>query len=217
MRKIVAISGLAASGKGTVSKGVAKLTGFKYYDIGLLFRFGTYLIQKGLVKDLSDVKEGDKFFYLGNGDKSKIIFNGNDITRELISSDISMKTAELASTKKGLKELSKFAEKVIPENENIVCDGRSAGITIFPNADLKFFTQASLETRIMRRYNDLIGEGYKTTLDQVTEDIKARDELDMKRRIIPRKNVIILDTEALPKGESAKIIASMIEKGGEKK
>lgn len=212
-RKVVTICGLAASGKGTVAKGFAKLSGFKYYDLGLLFRFGAYLVSKGLVSDLSEVKEGERFKYIWNGKESKIVFNGNDIMKALLSPEIAMKTAELASTDEGFKALSRLAESVIPKDEDIVCDGRSAGITIFPNADFKFFTHASLPVRVMRRYEDMIKAGYNTTLEQVEKEIIARDVLDMKRRIIPMENIVVLETGESKKGESARIIAEIVKMG----
>ena len=78
-------------------------------------------------------------------------------------------------------------QRTMAKNNDVLMDGRDIGTTILPNADVKIYLTASVETRAKRRYDEYIAKGQTCDLAEIEEDIKTRDHNDMTRKISPLK------------------------------
>ena len=194
---IIAIDGTAASGKGTLAKRISKEFEFAYLDTGKLYRLVAYIIIKDKINsnDINEVK--NRFTN----------FNFEDISLK-ISTLKSDEVGKMASIIAGYKELrdillqyqKEFAFKKHHNKKGVVLDGRDIGTVVLPEANLKFFVDANVETRAERRWKELISLGQSTIKRNVLKDLRSRDERDSQRKhspLIPASDAILLDTTNL--------------------
>ena len=194
---IIAIDGTAASGKGTLAKRISKEFEFAYLDTGKLYRLVAYIIIKDKINsnDINEVK--NRFTN----------FNFEDISLKLsnLKSDEVGKMASLIAGYKELRDIllqyqKEFAFKKHHNKKGVVLDGRDIGTVVLPEANLKFFVDANVETRAERRWKELISLGQSTIKRSVLKDLRSRDERDSQRKhspLIPASDAILLDTTNL--------------------
>ena len=190
---IIAIDGTAASGKGTLAKKIAIHFNYAHLDTGKLYRGLAYFVMKTNT-DNDNV-----------GKIISLIPNLNDMNfnnSELISTSVS-KTASIISALPQIRQQLLKYQKDFPiislqkGFEGVVVDGRDIGSIIFPNANIKFFVDADMETRARRRYNELINKENNIDYEFVLSDIKQRDYADKTRKTAPLiicNDAIIIDT-----------------------
>ncbi len=194
---IIAIDGTAASGKGTLAKRISKEFEFAYLDTGKLYRLVAYIIIKDKINsnDINEVK--NRFTN----------FNFEDISLKLstLKSDEVGKMASIVAGYKELRDIllqyqKEFAFKKHHNKKGVVLDGRDIGTVVLPEANLKFFVDANVETRAERRWKELISLGQSTIKRNVLKDLRSRDERDSQRKhspLIPASDAILLDTTNL--------------------
>lgn len=215
----IAIDGTAASGKGTLAKGLAKKLGYDYLDTGLLYRrLALDIYKKGLTK-----------FNLIN--EKGIISNANinvlaDITLNLTlplsdhpdlrKQEISHLSAVIASIPEIREILFKkqriFANKP-PSKIGVILDGRDIGSVILPEAKIKFFIDAKPEIRAKRRYAELKSLSAEIQEETILVDLIKRDKADRTRHIAPLKRVpdaFFIDSSALNADEVLQIALNYI-------
>ena len=215
----IAIDGTAASGKGTLAKGLAKKLGYDYLDTGLLYRrLALDIYKKGLTN-----------FNLIN--ERGIISNANinmlaDITLNLTlplsdhpdlrKQEISHLSAVIASIPEIREILYKkqrmFANKP-PSKAGVILDGRDIGSVILPEAKIKFFIDAKPEIRAKRRYAELKGLSAEIQEETILDDIIKRDKADRTRHVAPLKRVpdaFFIDSSALNADEVLQIALNYI-------
>ena len=215
----IAIDGTAASGKGTLAKGLAKKLGYDYLDTGLLYRrLALDIYKKGLTK-----------FNLIN--EKGIISNANinmlaDITLNLTlplsdhpdlrKQEISHLSAVIASIPEIREILFKkqrmFANKP-PSKAGVILDGRDIGSVILPEAKIKFFIDAKPEIRAKRRYAELKGLSAEIQEETILDDLIKRDKADRTRHVAPLKRVpdaFFIDSSALNADEVLQIALNYI-------
>ncbi len=205
MRRVITICGLAGSGKGTIAKAFARKHGWKYIDIGLMFRAITYT---------SDTC--NEFSYLWKEGESKIIYHDiggdRDVTDILRTEKMGLRTARM--TIGGFGVMVEMIEKILKkEDTDLICDGRNAGIELFPKAEFKFCASATVEERARRRQKDLQRIGCLTTYENVLNEIKKRDWIDTNREKGKAKvpeGVVIIDTEQTSVEEAVQIISRKV-------
>lgn len=215
----IAIDGTAASGKGTLAKGLAKKLGYDYLDTGLLYRrLALDIYKKGLTN-----------FNLIN--ERGIISNANinmlaDITLNLTlplsdhpdlrKQEISHLSAVIASIPEIREILFKkqrmFANKP-PSKAGVILDGRDIGSVILPEAKIKFFIDAKPEIRAKRRYAELKGLSAEVQEETILDDLIKRDKADRTRHVAPLKRVpdaFFIDSSALNADEVLQIALNYI-------
>ncbi len=202
MKKIaVAIDGPAAAGKSTVAKQVAEIKGYTYIDTGAMYRaFTLYCLNKGVdcqdhdacVKLIPEVNIELKPGHL-------VFLNGEDVSREIRLPNVSGNVSYIASYKEIRLALVELQRKMA-ETSSVIMDGRDIGTYVLPNADVKIFQIASVETRAIRRYDENISKGIPCTLEEIEEDVRKRDYIDSHRDFAPLKpaaDSVLLDTSYL--------------------
>lgn len=192
MKKIiVAIDGPSGSGKSTVAKLLAKKLGYTYIDTGAMYR--AVALQARL--DNIDVNDSSalirlcdsvKIEFVPNSSGLRTILNGRDVSEEIRTPEMSMAASDI-SAKKEVRHSLLSIQRRMGEKGGVVLEGRDVGTVIFPNAEAKFFLDASLEERGKRRYKELAAKGIDVTLEQTIEDVKKRDINDSSRDIAPLK------------------------------
>ncbi len=207
----IAIDGPSASGKSTIAKILAKNLGFTHVDSGQMFRAITVLALEYKI-NLSNENEYTFLNDLTLSFQNNSIFaNGRDLTKATHTPEID-KNVSLVSSFNSVRE---FVLKTLREtflSQNVVMDGRDIGTVVMPDANLKIYLTASVDTRAERRFQENIAKNINTPLSEIKADLKARDFKDANREIAPLKqaaDAVFLDTSALTIGEVAKKIESL--------
>tara|TARA_B100000408_G_C10301761_1_gene224850 strand:+ start:175 stop:831 length:657 start_codon:yes stop_codon:yes gene_type:complete len=195
-RIIIAVDGPAASGKGTLSKLLAKNFGFAHMDSGKLYRVAAlYIIENRInPKNQKEILQniGDINFY-------------NLIGSSKLLSDEVGKIASIIANYKNLRDylLKIQRDFVYIKNKDklgVIIDGRDIGTIVLPEANIKFFVTATLETRIERRCKELLSLGYNIIKRHVEQEMRNRDQRDKQRThspLLAARDAILLDTTNL--------------------
>lgn len=185
----VAIDGPAGAGKSTIAKLVAKRKGFIYVDTGAMYRgLAIHFLNKGISpEDTEGIKKAceDAEITIGYEDgQQQIYLNGTNVTgrlREETVGNMASRSSGIAEVRAKLLEL----QRELARKENVVMDGRDIGTSVLPDANVKIFLTASVDTRARRRYNELLEKGESCDYEKIAEDIKERDRRDMTREQSP--------------------------------
>ncbi len=187
----VAIDGPAGAGKSTIAKRLAKELGFVYVDTGAMYRaIGLFMLKNSVDgSDEAAVSEAVKNVEvtLSYDDGVQCVYlNGEDVSGKIRTEEVSA-LASQTSAYQAVREKLLDLQRTMAKNNDVLMDGRDIGTTILPNADVKIYLTASVETRAKRRYDEYIAKGQNCDLAEIEEDIKTRDHNDMTRKISPLK------------------------------
>ncbi|MDP3790660.1 MAG: (d)CMP kinase [Candidatus Omnitrophota bacterium] len=200
---IIAIDGPAGSGKSTVSKLVAKKLCLLYIDTGAMYRALTLKAMNKRVnledeKALTDLAKSTKI-ELKYAGSLHVILDGEDVSGPIRTPEVTANVKYIARTPGVRHEMVKL-QRALGENQGGVLEGRDIGTVVFPDADYKFYLDASPQVRAKRRLKDLLAIGKKSIVEDVKKDIIARDESDMNRDVGALKiapGAIVVDTTNL--------------------
>ena len=191
MTFVIAVDGHAASGKGTISRGVAKHFEFSYLDTGLIYRAvaqialersKTFLSAKELIK----IAHSFKAEYLQ--------LDG------LRSQTVGVYASKIAALPEVRVALVNFQRNFVLNNEGAILDGRDIGSVILPNAQLKIFITARINIRAERRFKEFLKQNIDVKFDEVMRNLAGRDDLDSNRQHAPLKissDAHLIDTSEL--------------------
>jgi cytidylate kinase len=189
MVKTIAIDGPSASGKSSVSKGVAAELGVTYVDSGALYRGVTWQsIRKGVdTKDAAAVLEvmynAEWDFFVQEG-AAVFSVDGDIPVQELREKDVREAVADVAA----IPEVRRFVVdslQSLASFGSLVMEGRDIGTVVFPDSPYKFYLDADPEERAMRRYRELVAAGEDEKAHEVMESLKKRDQIDSTRKADP--------------------------------
>ena len=209
MTIVIAIDGLAGSGKGTIAKNISSFYNFPHLDSGILYRSVAYLCHK----------DGENVF-----DEKRVLKYAQNLNIEEIDVDklrteeidqISSKISSFSSVRESLKIFQLNFKKIHSDKSGIVIDGRDITTVIFPDAEIKFYVTASLKDRANRRFEELVLNNPKIDKKLVIKELQKRDQRDMERSIAPlkiAKDAIVIDTSDLTIEEVNIIVQREIEK-----
>jgi len=187
---IIAIDGPTASGKGTVSKALAAHYGLPHLDTGLLYRAvgRQVFLDGGNPDDPVDALAATTF---ADG------LLGDPYLRTEECGGLASRVSIHPTVRQALFERQRtFAE----QPSGAVLDGRDIGTVIAPDADVKLFITASVDARAKRRWREMQARGTKITLEEIADDLRRRDERDMRRKDAPLRvadGAYVIDTSAL--------------------
>lgn len=211
----VAIDGPAGAGKSTIAKLVAKEKGYIYVDTGAMYRALAihFLNKKVSPKDMDAVidacRDAEVSIRYENG-VQQVFLNDENVTSKLRTEEVgnmASKTSAIPQVREKLLEL----QRTLAIENDVIMDGRDIGTNILPNADVKIFLTASVETRAKRRYDELKERGEACDLDQIAKDIEERDARDMNRETAPLKkaaDAILVDSSNMKISEVVSEICS---------
>ena len=216
MKICVAIDGPAAAGKSTVAKKIAEILGYTYIDTGAMYRaFTWYCMEKGV-----DCENEAQCVALipevtiklrPNG---QVLCNDIDITREIREPRVSGNVSYIASYK-DIRLFLVEQQRKMAAKHSVIMDGRDIGTYVLPDADVKIYQIASVETRAVRRYDENISKGIPCTLEEIENDVRKRDYIDSHRDFAPLRcapDAITLDTSFMSVEEVVNAIIEIINK-----
>lgn len=200
-RLVVTIDGPSGVGKGTVAQILAKKYALAYLDSGALYRL------LALVAQQKGVRAQDTQALVGLASAMNVDFvlgdSGVDVFLDGVAVDGALrleKTAAFASEIAGIHEVREALldyQRNFALGKNLICDGRDMGTVVFPKADLKFFLDASVQERALRRYKQLREKGENVNLASLEKEIAERDKRDRNRKVAPLKpalDAVCIDT-----------------------
>ena len=211
---VITIDGPSASGKGALSKAIAKSIQFKLLDSGALYRLYAYLSNMSFTpNEIADQIRENVNFDLGNKDLF-VKYLDNDVTNDL-RSEIIAKTASEFSSRKEVRAALFSIQRNFYDGSGLVADGRDMGTVVFNDAKLKLFLTASPEERAKRRYLELQNRGQEVNMRELIDDIKKRDLKDSSRELsplFPAEDANIIDSSNLSLEEVFSITENLIKK-----
>ncbi len=190
---VITIDGPSGAGKGTISQLLARHLGWQLLDSGALYRLTALSALKqgislddvaGLVRAAQQLDV--RFVPSQPGEPADVILAGEDVTRELRTETAGANASRVAVIPEVRAALLQ-RQRDFRTEPGLVADGRDMGTVVFPDAPCKIFLTASAEERARRRFNQLNQKGQDVKLSALLEELKARDEQDMKRATAPLK------------------------------
>lgn len=213
---IFVIDGPSGSGKSSTARHVAQKLGLQFLDSGALYRALTLLYvqceknQELFFERLNEVK----IQFLYENSVFRVWIDSKEVTSELRGMSVASSVSLVASFKESRNFVNNLMRSRAKDNRYIA-DGRDLGTAVFPDADLKFFMTASLESRAKRRFEELKQSGEDITEEEIRENILKRDNLDSSRDIDPLKkadNAIEIDTSDMKFEEQVDCIVHHIKR-----
>lgn len=206
---IIALDGFSSSGKSTMAKALARRIGYRYVDTGAMYRAVTlWAMEHGLVAAdgtvdtealaaaLPEIEIG--FTLMPDGSQHTTLC-GRDVEREIRSMEVSANVSAVAAIP-AVRHALVAMQQAFGKEKGIVMDGRDIGTTVFPDAELKIFLNASARTRAERRWRELRDKGENVTFDDVLANVEKRDHIDRTREESPLRravDAIDLDNSAM--------------------
>jgi cytidylate kinase len=197
---VVTIDGPAGAGKSTVAAALARRLGFTLIDTGALYRGLAWAVQEAGVAPedgpaLRDVLDRTSVRLEG----ARVVVNGRDVTAEIRTPGISRLTSRL-TTLGVVRDKMTPIQRALAAAGGAVLEGRDTGSVVWPEAEVKFYLDADLDTRAQRRRADLAARGLDGDLETVREEIARRDRQDMERALAPLvkpAGAVVVDTTGL--------------------
>lgn len=218
MKKLlITIDGPAGAGKTTVSRALADRLGYRYIDTGALYR-GIALAAKNRGvdpqndDDLKLLCSDIDLNFVRQKDGLDLFLNGENISDRIRTPEITMMASAVSARPVVRKFLLKL-QKDLGREKAAVFEGRDMGTVVFPEADFKFFLDASASTRARRRYDEQKTKNSQS-LDEVQRDIQQRDRNDSTRDLAPLKpaaDAIVIDSTEMQVGEVVDLMVSHLE------
>lgn len=199
---VITIDGPGGSGKGTVSRILARRLGWHFLDSGALYRLvGLAAIRHAVALDdedgLTRIASGlDVHFDANGGEQAEIILEGVDVS-QILRSESSGEAASRVAVLPGVRAALLQRQRDFRLAPGLVADGRDMGTVVFPDARLKIFLEASQAERAARRYKQLKDKGMDVSLEALLREIEARDARDSGRAAAPMRpaeDAVIVDT-----------------------
>ena len=218
----IAIDGYSSCGKSTLAKALAAKLNYAYIDSGAMYRSVTlYCMRKGLIVNkkfnpeeiiacLPEIQL--KFEFNPYTKTSETYLNNENVEKEIRSMEIAENVSKI-STIKQVREHMVAIQRQFGINKGVVMDGRDIGTHVFPNAELKLFMTADIETRVNRRMDELTSKGEHVEFDEVKQNLQQRDYDDTHRKESPltkAKDAIVLDNTDLNKEEQLEYVIKLI-------
>ena len=215
----IAIDGPAGAGKSTIAKMVAKKENFIYIDTGAMYRCVAYycLTQKIDLNDEKAVEQAIEHIQIRLTPDNKVYLNDEDVSNQIRQDQVSL-GASCVSKYQAVRSFLVDEQRKMAKAGNVILDGRDIGTVVLPNADLKIYQIASVETRAKRRYLENLERGLDADLETIKKEIEERDYQDTHREISPLKkaeDAIELDTSSLTLEEVVEQVLTLIQKAKE--
>ena len=212
----VAIDGPAGAGKSTIAKKIAKKMNYIYVDTGAMYRAMALFLLRNHVEPTDDkavsekCREADITLRHEQGEQV-VLLNGENVNGLIRTEEVG-NMASYSSPNPDVREKMVELQRQLAKNADVIMDGRDIGTCVLPDADVKVYLTASVETRAKRRYDELTAKGEACDLDEIARDIKERDERDMNRETAPLRqaeDAVLVDSSDMTIEEVVKEIAGL--------
>ena len=213
---VIAIDGPAGTGKSTIASLIAKKLGITFLNSGSFYRALTLALLKNGIdmhdeRAVVDFCKKQKLDYVD----SHLILNGDDVESLLHSDEVSAHAAGVSAFPE-VRRLVNARLRELTKSLDIVSEGRDMTTVVFPDADCKFYLDASLDVQAERRFKQGVSG---MTLEEIKEAIKKRDEIDKNKKegaLVIAPDAVYIDTSTLTIEKVCEIILNQIHEKGSK-
>lgn len=197
----IAIDGPAGAGKSTIAKKVSGELSYIYVDTGAMYRaMALYVAQQGIdPKDQEALSRecvhADITIAYENGEQV-VLLDGKNVNDRIWTEAVSS-MASVTSVNPDVRKKLMVLQQKLAREKDVVMDGRDIGTCVLPDANLKIYLTASVETRARRRFLEYEEKGIPAVLEEIEEEIRIRDDRDMHRDTAPlvqAKDAVFIDS-----------------------
>jgi CMP/dCMP kinase len=221
---IIAIDGPAGSGKSTSAKKLADLLGYLYVDTGAMYRAITLLaIENNILDDVGKIiqlaRDSEIVLKFIDG-KTFVKLNDKDVTEDIRSLKVNQHVSDVSKISEVRKILVDKQREIGKTGCGIVMEGRDIGTVVFPEADVKIFLTASIDTRAERRTKEFSESGVNVSVNDILKNLTERDHIDSSRKASPltkANDAIEIDTTKVTIEQQVQKILLQAEKIGREK
>lgn len=220
---IVAIDGPAGSGKSTVTHLLARRLGYVHIDTGALYRAIALKAKEvglpidgrpGLGPELGRLTTQCKLeFQWLNDDRNHVFLNGQNVSTLIRTPEISSGASKISAYAE-VRQALLGLQRDMGKGGGVVLEGRDIGTVVFPDAHVKFFLTASLESRARRRMVELEEKGVYMAFDEVLDQVVKRDRDDTERPVAPLRkaaDALEIDTTQMTVEQVVALLADYVE------
>ncbi len=218
---VIALDGPAAAGKSTVGAAVAAALALTFAESGKLYRALAYqALRRGIALDdektLAALARETSLSYEVRAGAPAIIIDGEDVTAALAGPEMAA-AASTISAHAEVRAALLALQRRLARPPGVVMEGRDIGTVVFPNAQFKFYLDASLAARAGRRAAELNAAGERITVAEVERQLAARDRRDATRDVAPLRrapDAVYIDTSDMTFAEVVNYVVGVVRRGG---
>lgn len=220
LKKIsVAVDGPAGAGKSSISKIVAKQLGYLYIDTGAMYRGITWaLLQQDVdLQDATAVEQALAHIDLQLDTAPKgitVYINGQNVTKDIRTQAVNESVSIVAAHKAVRQHLVKM-QRAMAAKGGVILDGRDIGSVVLPQAELKIYLTASVETRGMRRWLEVKDSQEGVTLESICDSVAKRDYMDKNRDESPLvcvDDAVVINSDYMTIDETVQTMVDLIQR-----
>lgn len=214
----IAIDGPAGAGKSSISKVVANELGYLYIDTGAMYRGVTWAVLDSHVdvnnqKDVEALLPSLDLTLEPTASACKVFVKGQDVTNLIRQQQINENVSTIASYK-GVREYLVERQQAMAAIGGVILDGRDIGSVVLPDAELKIYLTASVDSRAKRRWLEVQGTSNEQPLEDIKKNVESRDEMDKNRDESPLvcvDDAIVVDSSNMTFDETVKHILHLVQ------
>ncbi len=217
MSFVVTIDGPSAAGKSTTARAVAERLGFLYLDTGAFYRaLALKALREGVRPEdapgLGRMAASTAIDFTGSPSAAHVFLDGEDVSDGIRTPEVSEMSSRIAAVPQVRRQMVVW-QRALRARGPLVGEGRDLGTVVFPDAEVKLYLDADLETRARRRLREMHSRGIAVTLDAVRDDLARRDERDRTRTdspLMPAEGARVLDTSGLEFEEQVRAVLDLV-------
>ena len=214
---IIAIDGPAGSGKGTIASMVSKKLNLVNIDTGATYRcVALEMLKEGVgLEETDKIIEISKNININLTEDSRVFLNNEDVTNKIREKEVTKIVSQVSSIEKVRENLVNL-QRNMAKGKNVIMEGRDITTVVFPEADFKFYLDASIDERVKRRILQNKEKGIDMTADEIRENMEKRDYNDMHKKVGALKKTddqIYIDTSNMTIDEVVNKIVNIVKEG----
>ncbi len=209
-KPIITIDGPAGAGKSTIGRLLADWLSFLYLDTGALYRaVAYYLTSKGFTGKEEELTELCNRMHVKLNNQAgylHVLVDSEDVTMKIRTEQIGLLASKISAIPL-VRDVLLSIQRDIAADGGVVAEGRDMGTIVFPDAEVKFFLDASVQERAGRRHHELLERGDSVALRDIENDILLRDRQDSERPIAP----LVVPPDAIRIDSTDKTISEVVD------